>query len=158
MYNIFPSDGQIFISTSPMQMKSWKQAVLTQSPQPFPVLAASVSYHNDPYHQQHTYDIHRPILYSFQMQGFFLHHRSILNLKYGTQHVLLLDPRWNWLRRLPDPKTSIQWEIKKCSWSFGLTMEQGNETLKPPKARGIPCKFSESVQIFLSFRKWVKEQ
>jgi len=49
MYNIFPCDGQMFISSlSSVQINSGKQAVLKQSHQPFPVQAVSMSCHNDP--------------------------------------------------------------------------------------------------------------
>lgn len=158
MCNIFPCDGQIFISSLSVQMKSGKQSVLAQSLHSFPVTAVSMSCHKDHWQQQQQphkpHAVCRPTLRWLQLRQPSIHPRSLPNLKYASQCISLLNSQWNCLWRVPDPKISLQWDIKKYSWNPGLTMKQENETLKSPLKRSrIPCQFSEAAQVFWSCQR-----
>lgn len=89
-YNIFPCDGQIFISSLSVQTKSGKQAVLAQ-PSTFPnsscinvlsqgSLAAAAAPHVQ-------FAGPRTGLYWLQLQHFSIRPRSLPNLKYASQSV-----------------------------------------------------------------------
>lgn len=127
-YNIFPCDGQIFISSLSVQTKSGKQAVLAQ-PSTFPnsscinvlpqgSLAAAAAPHVQfagPRCTDFSCNISPYVLEAFQTSNMPV-----------SQYVSLLNPQWNCLRGVPDPNVSLQWDIKKYSWSLGMTTEQEN--------------------------------
>lgn len=109
MCNIFPCDGQIFISSLSVQMKSGKQSVLAQSLHSFPVTAVSMSCHKDHWQQQQQphkpHAVCRPTLRWLQLRQPSIHPRSLPNLKYASQCISLLNSQWNCLWRVPDPKS-----------------------------------------------------
>lgn len=131
MCNIFPSNGQIFFSSLSVQMNSGKQAVLGA------LSLSQFRLYQCPAIMTHSSSGTRTQLASLYCTDFRCNASPYILEAFQTSNMparmfccwILSRTGYEGCRT---PRSPFSGKLKKWCWSFGLTMEQENEMLKPP--------------------------